>query len=267
MQNGKWLGNCPLLLSVFIVLNLAFLAIDVFLAHSINGFAHKAEWIPFLFSIAALPLVWWTLFGKRKRMTRQRVGRQVGWGCVAVGIAGMLYHLDSQFFADLTVRSLVYTAPFVAPLSYAGVGLLLIMHHTVVEESLEWGRWVLVMACGGFVGAFVLSVCDHAQNGFFDRREWIPVYTSAMAVGFLTTAVVRPRNLPFLKFCLPILALNALTGVVGFYLHLAANLGADASSLKDSFLHGAPVLAPLLFPNLAVLGIMGVMRCVDNIKD
>ena len=268
MRSRKWLNKCPTFLQVFIIVNLAFLAIDVFVAHSINAFAHGAEWIPVVFSLAASPLLVAAMFcGTR---LKRFLGRAVGWGCVVTGIGGMLYHLDSQFFVDFTVRSLVYTAPFIAPLSFAGIGLLLIMHHTVDEASLEWGRWLLVMACTGFLGNFVLSLCDHAQNGFFNWREWIPVCVSAMTVGFLMTAIARPHNSPFLIACLLILALNALTGVVGFYLHLSANLHAAAPTLKDSFLYGAPVLAPLLFPNLAILGvmgIMGVMRSMDGIND
>ena len=257
MQNRKWLDKCPVLLECFIIINLAFLAIDVYIAHSINTFAHRAEWIPFIVSIAAAPLLLAMRFCGGTRANRL-AGLGVGWVCVVVGIGGMLYHLDSQFFVDFTVRSLVYTAPFIAPLSFAGIGLLLIMHHTAHEESLEWGRWVLVMACAGFLGNFVLSICDHAQNGFFDWREWIPVCASAMAVSFLMTAISQPRNASFLALCVLILALNGLTGVVGFYLHLSANLAAPAPSVKESFLYGAPVLAPLLFPNLALLGILGL---------
>ena len=267
MRSRKWLNKCPTFLQVFIIVNLAFLAIDVFIAHSINAFAHRAEWIPVVFALAASPLLVAALFcGTR---LKRFLGLAVGWGCVVTGIGGMLYHLDSQFFVDFTVRSLVYTAPFIAPLSFAGIGLLLIMHHTIDEASLEWGRWLLVMACAGFLGNFVLSLCDHAQNGFFNWREWIPVYVSAMAAGFLMTAIARPHNSPFLIACLLILGLNVLTGLVGFYLHLSANLHAAAPTLKESFLYGAPVLAPLLFPNLAVLGslgIMGVMRRVDEIN-
>lgn len=258
MQNRRMLDKCPVLLQYFIIINLAFLAIDVFIAHSINAFAHSAEWIPFIVSIAASPLLLVTHFCGGLRANRL-AGLGVGWVCVVVGVGGLLFHLDSQFFVDFTIRSLVYTAPFIAPLSFAGIGLLLIMRHTVDEESLEWGRWVLVIACAGFLGNFILSVCDHAQNGFFDAREWIPVCTSAMAVSFLMTAIARPRNASFLTLCVLILVLNALTGVVGFYLHLSANLTAPAPSFKENFLYGAPILAPLLFPNLALLGIIGIL--------
>ncbi|MDE0298395.1 MAG: hypothetical protein OXN17_07165 [Candidatus Poribacteria bacterium] len=262
MQNRNWLYNRAVLLELFVIINLSFLALDVFIAHSVNSFAHRAEWIPLIFSLAAPLLLLLTLFRGQDRMKRC-VGRGVGWVSVFIGIGGMLFHLESQFFSDLTVKSLVYTAPFIAPLSYAGIGLLLIMHHTVEADSAEWGRWILVMAFVGFLGNFLLSLCDHAQNGFFNWGEWIPVYTSAMAVGFLVTAIVQPHNVSFLKLCLAILALNCVTGIVGFCWHVSANLQVSAPSVKDSFLYGAPAFAPLLFPNLSLLGalgIFGVMR-------
>ena len=261
MQNRNRFRNRAVLLELFVIVNLSFLALDVFIAHSVNNFAHRAEWIPFIFSLVAPVMLLLTLFRGQRRIKRC-VGIGVGWFSVFIGVGGMLFHLESQFFSDLTVKSLVYTAPFIAPLSYAGIGLLLIMHHTVGMDSMEWGRWILVMAFAGFLGNYVLSLCDHAQNGFFNWREWIPVFTSAMAVGFLMTAIVQPDNLPFLRLCLAILVLNSATGIVGFCLHVSANLQVDASSVKDSFLYGAPAFAPLLFPNLSLLGALGIFGVI-----
>ena len=95
----------------------------------------------------------------------------MGWCSVGIGIWGMIFHLNSQFFADFTIKSLVYTAPFVAPLAFCGLGLLLLMNRMVHRESLEWGQWVVCMTLGGFLGNFLLSLCDHAQNGFFNPWE------------------------------------------------------------------------------------------------
>ena len=54
---------------------------------------------------------------------------------------------------------------------------------------------MLLLALGGFVGNFVFSLTDHAQNGFFNPLEWIPVVSSALAVGFLLVPfVVRSHD-------------------------------------------------------------------------
>jgi hypothetical protein len=92
----------------------------------------------------------------------------VGWTSLGVGIAGMLFHLQSHFFDEQTIHNLVYTTPFVAPLAYAGLGLLLILDRMVDSDSIEWAQWIVFLALGGFVGNFILSLADGHD---VDRRE------------------------------------------------------------------------------------------------
>ena len=189
----------------------------------------------------------------------------MGAGSIALGVAGVAYHLDSQFFAQWTVRSLVYTAPFAAPLAYAGLGFLLLVNRMVPEETEEWDWWVLFFALGGFLGVFVLALCDHAQNGFFHASEWWPVAASALAAGFLAMALAD-RGVAFARICLGVLAMQALTGVIGFYLHVAADVNGLSASLYENFVHGAPVFAPLLFVDLAVLAALGLTASMGGIS-
>ena len=257
----KWYINRPLLVELFVLFNLAFLTLDVFIAHSVNAFHHWAEWIPVYFAAIATVILlagfYYYRFSFHKGWAG-RLGLIVGWLSILVGITGMILHLESQFFVKMTIRSLVYTAPFVAPLSFAGLGFLLLLNRKVNWESIGWGQWVIFFAWGGFIGNFILSLCDHAQNGFFNVNEWIPVMSSALAVGFLFTAMVMPANQSFLKLCFWIIGLQVLVGMVGFYFHLVVDLQGPASSLKDDFLYGAPIFAPLLLPNLAILATIGV---------
>ncbi len=118
------------------------------------------------------------------------LGYLVGWAAVLVGLTGVILHLQSHFFYERTLRSLTYSAPFAAPLAYTGLGFLLIMNRMVDPETLEWAQWVLLLALGGFVGNFVFSLADHAENGFFHPLEWVPVVASAFAVGFLAVPLV-----------------------------------------------------------------------------
>ena len=64
---------------------------------------------------------------------------------------------------------------------HTGLGLLLIANRMVDSQSPEWAYWILLLALGGFVGNFVFSLTDHAQNGFFHPIEWVPVVSSALA--------------------------------------------------------------------------------------
>jgi len=259
LQNSRW-ANRRLLLEAFVLVNLAFLSFDIYLAHSVNSFRREAEYIPLYFSLAAPVVLLIGLAGDWRGYVAvwRDLGHLVGWLAVAIGFAGVILHLDSRFFYERTIKSLVYAAPFAAPLAYVGLGLLLIMNRMVPSKSPEWPRWVLLMALGGFVGNFIFSLTDHAQNGFYHWTEWIPVVSSAFAVGFLTAPLVTPVGRSFLLLCGLVLLLQAGVGVLGFTLHTAANLHGVSSHWMDNFIHGAPALAPLLFPNLVLLAALGL---------
>jgi hypothetical protein len=257
---GRWYQRHDLLLELFVLVNLAFLGPDIYLAHRTNSFRHGAEYIPLIFSLAA-PLVlaigllcrawgavrWW-----------RDLGLLVGAAAVVIGVAGLVWHLEGRFFRERTLESLVYTAPFAAPLAYTGIGLLLLLNRLVDPRSAEWPLWVLLLALGGFVGNFIFSVADHAQNGFFYWEEWIPVVSSALAVGFLLTPFLMRVNRAYLLACAAVLLAQAVVGLLGFYYHTAANLNGPAPVLLDNFIYGAPALAPLLFPNLVLLALLGL---------
>jgi hypothetical protein len=187
------------------------------------------------------------------------VGTIVGWLAVVIGFAGMVWHLESQFFQLRTLRSLVYSAPFVAPLAFTGLGLLLLLNRTATaRHTLEWAAWVVFLALGGFVGNFGLSLADHAQNGFFHPAEWIPVAISALGVGYLSVVLLVPPTTTFLRLSIWVLWLQAMTGVVGFGLHLLPLFHPSSAAWMDRIVFGPPVFAPLLFANLALLAGLGL---------
>ena len=228
------------LVEMFVLGNLAFLAIDIYLAHSYNDFAHVAEWIPFGFSLVS-PLVLLPGVVQRRHTEGFPLWAGIGIGItsVAVGISGMLLHLDASFFEEQTLKSLVYTAPFAAPLSYAGVGLLLILNRLEPPGSEAWGQWVVFLAMCGFVGNFALSLCDHAQNGFFVVTEWIPVIASAFGTSFLFVALVRQAGSHYLGACQVTMVLQSVVGLLGFYLHFVADSSRPAESIAAGFIYGA----------------------------
>ena len=143
-------------------------------------------------------------------------------------------------------------------LAFTGVGLLLLLNRLVPKESLEWGQWVMLLAWGGFFGNFGLSLVDHAQNGFFYVSEWVPVVVAAVTVGVMIIPIFLRVPASFYRVVAAVLVVAAVTGVVGFVLHVTPALTEDAGSLRDRVVHGAPIFAPLLFTNLALLGALGV---------
>ena len=60
----SWAHDPLLWVEAFVTLNLAILAADIYLAHSVNHFQKAAEYIPLYFSIAA-PLVLATVIALR----------------------------------------------------------------------------------------------------------------------------------------------------------------------------------------------------------
>jgi hypothetical protein len=256
----SWYKSQRLWLELFVLANLAFLGPDIYLAHSTNLFRASAEYLPLIFSpVAAVVLAAALAFPGPSWLSWWRIlGYLVGWAAVAVGVAGLIFHLESRFFRENTLQSLVYTAPFAAPLAYTGLGLLLLMNRMVDAESTEWPYWILLLALGGFVGNFIFSLADHAQNGFFYVAEWIPVVSSAFAIGFLLIPFLNQINRSFVDLCIAVLLAQAALGLLGFYYHTAANLRGPSPSLVDNFVYGAPAMAPLLFPNLALLALLGL---------
>ncbi len=176
----------------------------------------------------------------------------MGAGAILIGVAGMVFHLQSGFFQQQTLHDLVYSAPFVAPLAYVGVGLLLLLLRMEPAGSPAVAWWLMLLALGGFVGNLGLSLLDHAQNGFFHWTEWIPVVAAAFGSSFLFMAWVRPTP-GLVSFAWPLLAVEAIVGLVGFVLHTVSDWHRPAAGVVDRFIFGAPAFAPLLFADLAAL--------------
>jgi hypothetical protein len=245
------------LVEVFVALNLGGLAADIWIAHSVNDFRERAEWLPLWFSLASPIVLAVVLLAReihRWESVWRDVGYLVGWLSIGLGLTGTVLHLQSGFFQSETLRGLVYAAPFAAPLAYAGLGLLLVANRMVRPDSQEWARWILLLTLGGFVGNFVFSLTDHAQNGFFRATEWIPVVAAALAVGFLTAPFATAVGRRYLVVSAWVLGLQLAVGALGFLLHNRANLAGPSPSAWDNFVYGAPPMAPLLFADLVVLG-------------
>lgn len=264
MENN-WLRRPRTWIEVFVLFNLGGLAPDIFLAHSVNVFHSRAEYTPLIFSLAApallLPALW-ALATERLALWRG-LGFLVGGTAVLIGITGLVLHLQSQFFQQWTLASLVYAAPFAAPLAYTGLGSLLIMNRMVADEETEWAQWVIFFALGGFAGNFIFSTTDHAQNGFFHRTEWIPVISSGVAVGFLIMPLVMKTDRAFLRLCGFVMLAQAAVGALGFGFHALADWHKAGENWFLRLVHGAPIFAPTLFCDLAVLagiGLWGLSR-------
>lgn len=253
------------LVEAFAAANLAFLVLDVYLAHSANSFHRWAEWIPLGFAAAgALALAVNLALPRPFDSPRGRwIGILVAAGAILVGVAGLLWHLGSHFFQEFTIRALVYSAPFIAPLAFTGIGFLVLLNRLVPHDSPEWARWLVLLALGGFIGNFGLSLVDHAQNGFFNPLEWVAVAAAALGVGYLLLPVLVTVTRAYLRIGILVLGLEALVAVVGFAAHVLPVFGAANVPLRERIIYGAPVFAPLLFADLAALAALALWALND----
>jgi hypothetical protein len=224
----RWAHDPQLWVEMFVTVNLAILAADIFIAHSVNHFQKAAEYIPLYFSLGA-PVV------------------------LVLGIA-----LRCAWNLPAPWRDVGYMIGWLS---------VLLVNRMVAIRSMEWARWVILLALGGFFGNFVLSLTDHASNGFFARTEWIPVISSAFASGFLIVPLVLPVTRRFLDVCLLVMGVQAFVGVLGFWFHLQANLVEPGSNLFDKLVNGAPPMAPLLFPNLVGLAFIGLWALIPHVPE
>ena len=120
------------------------------------------------------------------------------------------------------------------------------------------GRDAAALALGGFFGNFVLSLTDHAENGSFHWTEWIPVASSSLAVGFLLVFFFTATTRRYWKMCVGVLLLQAVVGLAGLLFHAEADLRGPSMSFFQNVVDRAPPFAPLLLPNLMVLGLIGL---------
>jgi hypothetical protein len=155
------------------------------------------------------------------------------------------------------LKSLVYTAPFIAPLSYVGVGLLLVLNRLEPSDSEAYSLWVTFLALGGFVGNFGLSLADHAVNGFFHWAEWIPVVAAAFGSSLLLWVCLKPHDRPLLMVTAVFMLVEIAVGGLGFVLH-GLSIPSNAWLRPEEITHLAPPFAPLLFADLGVLALVGL---------
>jgi hypothetical protein len=109
----------------------------------------------------------------------------------------------------------------------------------------------------GILAALISSVLDHSRSNFADPWFWLPTGVGIFA---LVTAVMlgasdRPIRADLITYIAAMVML-ILVGVLGLALHINANLAASGVIVTERFLRGAPFLAPLLFSNMGMLGLI-----------
>jgi hypothetical protein len=273
---------------LLVAVNEIFLGIDIYLAHSISGTIVPNEWIPVIFGpIAGIVLLLAGLVALRHRPAATLTASLVCMGSIVVGLLGTYFHLLRAMrpFAPVgervNVELLVWAPPVLGPLMFCLVGLLGMLA-IWVEDPEESG--VLALPAGArlhlpfsktrvylfIVGLAVLStvissVLDHARTGFDNPWLWAPTIVGVFAtvVAIAVGVITKPTDADILTYFLTMLLLLVI-GPLGTWLHILDNLTSQAAIVPERFIRGAPFLAPLLYANAGILGLIALLSSEEG---
>lgn len=265
-----------------------FTGVDIFLAHNINGRVTPAEWIPIIFGIVAgIVLLLAGLIALRYRPLATVLANLVFLGSILIGFLGTYFHLQRAGLIGTTVAqgravdALIWAPPFLGPAFFILIGVLGISA-AWIETPTGSGRLRLLgnahvqmpysktRAYFLIVGIFVLfttisSVMDHSRLNFENPWVWLPTIAgifgtvAAVSMGFIE----QPTRTDLITYMVAMLLLLAVGGV-GFLLHIGTNLVAQNFVVIERFIRGSPLLAPLLFANVGLLGLVVLLAPAES---
>ena len=259
--------------------NLLFLGIDTYLAHSISGTIRPYEWIPIIFGpVAAVLLLAAGLIALRRRPLASATASIILLASIVVGLLGAYFHLRRALLPNavpseqISVDLLVWAPPILGPLTFSLTGLLGLSAAWVEEPPdsgiLRLGRRrtlalpysktqaYFFMVSMGSLATVISSVLDHARTGFVNPWLWLPtgVGVFATVIAAYIGAIENRRRVDLIVYAGAMLLMIAV-GVIGGVLHVLDDLTASGAFLLERFIRGAPFLAPLLFANMGSLGL------------
>ena len=241
----------PILLGVM-GLNFLLTGVDVLMAHSQNNF-FRWELIPLIFSPLAVFAILAQLIFHANTVVK-RVFKTMMWLGVFVGVAGTSFHLagNATSSQESLYRLLIEGSPVAAPIAFAGIS----SYALVSENNQGTARRskLLILVGLGFLGAVVAAFLDHARLAFIPSYTLIPLVSGTLAVISCFYLAYSRANPTETYIFLSILALNMLAGILGFGFHVLGDLAGTQSIIWVRFLYRDPLLGPLLFCNLALLG-------------
>jgi hypothetical protein len=241
------------------------------------------EWIPIIFGpLAGATLLVAGLVALRDRPRATVLATIVFLASIAVGLLGDFFHITRAVLPSaapgqrVSLDLLVWAPPILGPLTFCLVGMLGISAawaedppDSGVLRLLRGGRLHLPMSKTraylmwvglGILATLISSVLDHARTGFVNSWLWFPttVGTFATVVAIGLAALKEMRRADVIVYLTAMLLL-ILVGVTGLVLHIQTNLTSHGSIVGERFLRGAPFLAPLLYANMGMLGLIALL--------
>lgn len=265
---------------LMVATNQIFLGIDTYLAHAISGTIRPNEWIPVIFGpVAGALLLLAGAVALRYRPAATVIATLTLLASAVVGFLGAYFHLIRGILPtapagqQVTLNLLIWAPPILGPMMFAIVGILGISA-AWLEEPVDSGNLRLL---GGYhlqlpysktqayfyivgmagLAALISSVLDHARLNFESPWLWLPIVIGVFGTVVAVTlgAIDHPTRNDLVIY-VAAMVLLILLGVIGAALHADSNIVREAVLVGERFIRGAPLLAPLLFANVGMIGLL-----------
>ncbi len=267
------------IMMLMVAMNLAFLGLDIFLAHGMNGTIRAGEMIPIVFGpLAALILLVTGVISIRRRQTAILVAFGVLAVSTVIGLMGAYFHLARAIPPSglggptLALKLFVFAPPLVGPLTFSLAAVLGVIA-AVIEDPEDSGRMVVpglfswqvpfsktrqyaIWVGLGILATLLSSVLDHGRFNFENLWVWLPTVIGVFAV--VATIIYGFLEKPSRSDTIVVISAQVgliLVGVIGFLLHIDSGLTTRNLFVPERFLRGAPFMAPLLFADMGTLGL------------
>lgn len=268
------------LLMLLIAGNEFMLGLDTYLAHRISGTIVFREWIPIMFGPAAGTILLIAgLLARKQENIACGLASLALLGSFLVGLLGTWFHFQYAYRGGappghrISISILIWAPPALGPLAFclaAWLGLSAVWKEVPLDSGeLELFRtwrvqlpfsktkaYFMIVSLGIMI-AVISSVLDHARHGFSKPWMWIAAAIGVFAalVSFFMAATDDPHQFDTGIYTVSMLLLLIL-GPIGTGYHILANLTAGREIVLERFIRGAPVLAPFLFSNMGVMGLV-----------
>jgi hypothetical protein len=262
------------LLLILVGVNFVFTGLDVVLAHAVNNFVPSYELIPIIY--APLGALSSFIVALKSKPSKQIVLIHIFLMLlgVVVGVLGTAFHANEALnpLGQLTWIWITFASPILAPLAFAGISLVGL--YGVIEEvdgqpgllevpglgtfkaPISRDRHFLWLVGLGFAASAITSIIDHGQYGY-TIYKLIPIILGLFSTSVVITLAVSKtwsRGDELIYFWTMIAAI--IVGILGFAFHLSGDLSDNGQLSLERILVFAPILAPMLYSDLGVLGLI-----------
>lgn len=274
----QWLTRKPLNLPVpktqlilfYLSLNYLIVFLDVYIAHALNRFFPGYEWIPIIFSPLASLSAFLLLLRPRPGWL-QSINILINFIGVVIGILGFGFHLQGNAAGNvISFAGLTSGNPVFAPLAFVALGSIGILttlddRPTLRNYNLtQKTRWLLLATAFWFFITALVAYFDHAHTGFKNIYTLIPFYAGTFSgiILILQAYSCPERGLSALLGITMLLSI--VVGLLGLAFHLSVDLAGRGAFQWTRVFYQAPGLAPLLFCDLGIWGIIIFLDPLPN---